>query len=71
MKDQSDIDMTKLVLTVVEAGRLMGCSRNKAYQLAKEGILPTRRIKGRIIVPRDRFLAWLNEDPRDNQSPVN
>ena len=51
-----------LVYSVPEAGRLIGCARNKAYELAREGLIPVVRIKGRLVVPRERFHRWLNEE---------
>lgn len=41
-----------LAITVEEAGKLLGISRNLAYQLAKQGILPTIRLgERRLLVP--------------------
>jgi len=52
----------KLVFSVTEAGALLGLGRNKAYALAKDGTMPTMRLHGRIVVPRGRFMAWLDSD---------
>jgi excisionase family DNA binding protein len=46
-------------LTVEEAGRQLGICRNMAYQLAKDGQLPTIRLGRRLLVPKaalDRLL---------------
>lgn len=46
--------------TVVEAGRILGVSRNTAYTLAASGQLPTIRLGRRLVVPSqalDRLLA--------------
>ena len=43
----------KVVFTVVEAGcEILGLSRSLAYAAAKDGSLPTVRIRDRILVPR-------------------
>jgi len=43
----------KAVFTVVEAGcKILGLSRSLAYAAAKDGSLPTVRIRDRILVPR-------------------
>lgn len=47
-------------ITVPEAGAMLGVSRNKAYALAREGVLPTLKLGRKIVVPRARFEAWLN-----------
>ena len=52
----------RLVMSVTEAGNLLGCGRNKAYALARDGTMPTMRLHGRLVVPRERFMAWLNAD---------
>ena len=51
----------KLVFSVVEAGKLLGCSRNKSYDLARQGKLPGLiRLNGRMVVSKAIFLRWLN-----------
>ena len=50
-----------LVLSVVEAGRLINCGRNKAYELARTGQLPTIRLGRKLVVPRAAFVRWLAE----------
>ena len=49
-----------LVMSVVEAGRLLGCAKNKSYQLAKQNAFPVIRLNGRLVVPKKRFMRWLN-----------
>jgi len=41
----------KIVLTVEEAGRLLGLSRPTAYQAVATGEIPSIRIGRRILVP--------------------
>lgn len=50
----------KLTISVEEAGRLLGISRASAYAGAQAGIFPVIRLGRRVLVPRARFLAWLN-----------
>jgi hypothetical protein len=47
-------------MSVVEAGRLLGCAKNKSYQLAKQNAFPVIRLNGRLVVPKKRFMRWLN-----------
>jgi excisionase family DNA binding protein len=47
-------------VTIEEAGRELGISRNGAYEAAKRGEIPTIKIGRRILVPRaalDRLLS--------------
>ena len=43
--------MERQTLTVTEASKTLGISRNKAYEAAKRGDIPTIRIGKRILVP--------------------
>lgn len=50
------------VLTVEEAGRLLGIGRGLAYEAARRGDIPTLRIGRRLVVPR-AALERLLSDP--------
>ncbi len=51
-----------MFLTVLEMANLLNISRSSAYQLAaKEGFPKIRVVAGRIIIPRDKLLVWLDE----------
>jgi|SRR5690242_15989170 excisionase family DNA binding protein len=45
----------RLVYTVLEAGRLLGLSRNGSYEAAKRGDIPTIRIGRLLLVPKVPF----------------
>ena len=45
-------NLNKLTYTVQEAGKIMGISKNAAYQAVNTGDIPSIRIGGRIVVPR-------------------
>ena len=42
----------RLCITVPEAAEMLGISRNFAYQLFREGKLPSIRFGKRILIPR-------------------
>jgi excisionase family DNA binding protein len=49
----------RLTYTVDEVGRLLGLSRNSAYQRVADGQIPTIRMGRRLLVPKaalDRLL---------------
>ena len=52
----------KLTYTIDEAARLLGISRNSAYEAARRGELPAIRLGRRILVPRSRLEAMLEQD---------
>jgi excisionase family DNA binding protein len=51
-----------LVMTVAEAGRLLGISRGLAYELVRRGDLPALRLGRRLVVPRQRLLALVETE---------
>ncbi len=51
----------KKTLTVEQAGRELGISRNLAYAAAQSGEIPTIRIGRRLIVPRVAFDRMLEQ----------
>ena len=53
----------RLVLTVAEAGELLGISRAFAYELVARGELPVIRLGRRVVVPKAALLALVGADP--------
>ena len=56
-------DELPLNLSADDVSGILGISRANAYILLHREDFPTIRIGKRIMIPRDRFLAWLNELP--------
>ena len=52
----------RAAVTVPEAARLLGVGRTAAYEAARRGELPTRRLGRRLLVPVPALLAWLSSD---------
>ena len=53
----------KLTLSVDEAARVLGLSRNSCYQAVETGAIPSLRIGKRILIPRfalERLLAGID-----------
>lgn len=55
------------VLTVEEARELTGgrIGRNAMYAYVKAGFIPHIKVGKKVLIPRRRFLAWLNGDPAE------
>jgi len=49
-----------LTLTVDQVAELLGICRKGAYSLVKKEGLAIRVGEKRLVIPRDRFLAYLN-----------
>ena len=54
-------DDLPLMLSVPEVANLLGISRAGAYELVKTDGFPSLTIGSRIIIPRDKFIAWIDE----------
>ena len=57
-KNYSDLPLT---LTVPEVGEVLGISRAAAYELVRSRGFPSMRIGTRILVPKDKFIRWIDE----------
>ena len=58
-------DDDRLVLTIEEAGKLLGLGRSGTYEAARRGDIPVLRIGRRWLVPRvalDKMLADTGKD---------
>ena len=59
IKSKDELPMFMSVMDMID---LLGISRSKAYELAaEEGFPKLKLVPGRVIIPRDRLLEWLNE----------
>ena len=48
------------MLSVPELASVLGISRAGAYELVKEKGFPSLNIGSRILVPRDKLIAWID-----------
>ncbi len=56
-----------LTLTAPEVGEVLGISRAAAYELVRSRGFPHLKIGTRILVPKDKFLAWIEEHTEVNE----
>ncbi len=61
-KSYSDLPLT---LSVPEVAAALGISRAGAYELVRSDSFPKIKVGNRIVVPKDKFIAWM-----DKQSEV-
>jgi excisionase family DNA binding protein len=54
----------RITLTVEEVASLLGLGRTAAYEAARRGQIPSRRLGRRVVVPVPALLTWLGADPR-------
>ena len=52
----------RVTLTVEEVAPLLGLGRTAAYEAARRGQIPSRRLGRRVVVPVPALLEWLGAD---------
>lgn len=53
-------DQLPLTLSVPEVSQVLGISLAGTYELVRSDGFPAFRIGSRIIVPKDKFIAWMD-----------
>ena len=53
-------DELPLMLSVPEVAAVLGISRAGAYELARSDGFPALKIGSRIVVPKEKFIGWIN-----------
>ncbi|HCA29813.1 MAG: helix-turn-helix domain-containing protein [Oscillospiraceae bacterium] len=53
-------DELPLFLNAEVVGRVLGVSISSAYELMHEKNFPSIRIGNRLIIPKDKFIEWVN-----------
>ncbi len=53
-------NMEKLVYSIQEVANLLGISRSYAYELARKGTIPVLELGNKRVIPKERFIAWVN-----------
>ena len=53
-------DDLPLMLSVPDLVSVLGISRAGAYELVKEKGFPSLTIGSRILIPRDKLVAWID-----------
>ena len=62
MTIKTDERPERLTLSVPEVAELLGISRNHAYAMARAHAYPVISLGRKLVVPKARFMAWLESD---------
>lgn len=54
-------DELPLMLTVTDVADVLGIGLAHAYEVVRRQDFPTITLGSRIIVPRDKFIQWIEE----------
>lgn len=55
-------DDLPLMLSVHDVAEVLGISKSSAYMLVKEKGFPRLKIGARVVVPREKFIEWINKN---------
>lgn len=50
---------TQATISIEQAAKVLGLGRTAAYEAARRGEFPTRRLGRRLVVPVPALLEWL------------
>lgn len=53
----------RITLSIEEVASLLGLGRTAAYEAARRGEIPSRRLGRRVVVPVPALLNWLGASP--------
>ena len=56
-----------LMLSVLEVAAVLGISRAGTYELAQSKNFPSLSIGSRIVVPKDKFIAWIEAQCKEDK----
>ena len=62
----TNIDQLPFALNASHIAATLGISKSKAYELMRRKDFPTLIIGKRMIVPRDRFIDWIDKQFSQN-----
>ena len=54
-------DDLPLFLNVEQVAKVLGIAPSSSYELMHEDGFPTLRIGNRMVVPKEKFIAWVEE----------
>ena len=63
-------DDLPLMLSVPEVAAVLGISRASAYELVRSSGFPALKIGSRIVIPKDKFLAWIDANSGLKSAPL-
>jgi len=55
-------DELPVMLSVHDVAEVLGISKSSAYVLVKEKGFPKLKIGARVVVPREKFIEWINKN---------
>lgn len=54
--------MEKITLNVTEVANVLGISKDTVYKMVREGEIPHKKARGKIIFNREQIIEWTKGD---------
>lgn len=70
LKNYQNLSELPLALSAKDVMMALGLSRTGVYNLFKQADFPTIKVGSRIIVPKDRFIQWMDREVGDHHDAV-
>ena len=64
MDNYSSWESLPLVLQAKDVQMILGISKGKTYEIMNSVDFPTIHLNKRMVVSKDKFFEWLNQDKR-------
>ena len=64
-KQYHSLEELPLMMNMTDVAAVLGISRAGAYKLAHNSDFPAFQIGRRIVVSREKFLSWLNDQSEE------
>lgn len=62
-------DNLPLFLNAAMVARVLGVAPSSAYELIHEGDFPTLRVGSRMVVPKEKFIEWVEQHTMGGGEP--
>ena len=59
--DQRATGIPRASISVAETAHALGVGRPVVYDLCNKGILPSFKLGARVLIPYEKFLAWIEQ----------
>ena len=61
-------DDLPLFLNAQTVAKVLGVSASSGYELMHDDTFPTLRVGSRMVVPREKFIAWVEEHTKGGEA---
>ena len=68
MKTRDDLPMS---LTTQDLMDILPFGSTKTYELLRTGEIPSKKVHGKLVIPRDKFLAWFYTTETNDEIVIN